>query len=82
MLILSRKIDESIIINNKIKVKVLEVEGNKVQLGIEAPDNIAIHREEVFQEIQEENKKAIYNNDKILPNLQEILKNEEKSKDK
>ena len=82
MLILSRKIDESIIINNKIKVKVLEVEGNKVQLGIEAPDNIAIHREEVFQEIQQENKKAIYNNDKILPNLQEILKNEKKNKDK
>ena len=78
MLILSRKVDESIIINNKIKVKVLEIEGNKVQLGIEAPDNIAIHREEIFAEIQKENKEAIYSENKHIPNLRKILKNGQK----
>jgi len=58
MLILTRKKNESIIIDNKIKVTVLELDNNRVQLGIEAPRDIIIHREEVYRDIQEENRKA------------------------
>ena len=58
MLILTRRKNESIIIDDQIKVTVLELDNNRVQLGIEAPQDIIIHREEVYREIQEENKKA------------------------
>lgn len=58
MLKLTRKKNESIIIDDKIKVTVLELDNNRVQLGIEAPRDIIIHREEVYRDIQEENRKA------------------------
>lgn len=58
MLILTRKKNESIIIDDQIKVTVLELDNNRVQLGIEAPRDIIIHREEVYRDIQEENRKA------------------------
>lgn len=55
MLILSRKKDESIIINGDIEVKILEIEDGKVSIGIEAPKNIDIFRKELYKSIQEEN---------------------------
>lgn len=58
MLVLTRKSNESIIINGNIEIKVIEVEAGKVKLGIKAPKEIDIHRKEVYEEIQEENKKA------------------------
>lgn len=51
MLVLSRKSNESIVINNNIKVTVVEIRGDKVRLGIEAPKNIPVHREEIFNQI-------------------------------
>ncbi len=58
MLVLTRKIDEKIIIDGKIKITVLEVENGQVQLGIEAPEDVEIHREEVYKKIEEENVQA------------------------
>lgn len=58
MLILTRRKNESIIIDEQIKVTILELDNNRVQVGIEAPRDISIHREEVYLEIQEENRKA------------------------
>ena len=58
MLILSRKMDESIVIGENIEIKIISIEEGKVKLGISAPKDIEIHRKEVFIEIQEENKKA------------------------
>ena len=58
MLVLTRKIDESITIGNYISVSVLEVKGNQVKLGIKAPKNIPINRTEVFEKIMSENIKA------------------------
>jgi carbon storage regulator len=52
MLVLSRKLDEQIIItinNQPVRVKVLSIDGNKVRLGISAPDSITVHREEVWK---------------------------------
>lgn len=58
MLVLTRKLGESITIGNEIKVTLLEVKGKQVQLGITAPSSIKIYREEIFKRVQEENKKA------------------------
>ena len=58
MLVLTRKKDESIIIDDHIEVKVISIEDGKVKLGISAPKNIEIHRKEVYVEIQSENKAA------------------------
>jgi carbon storage regulator len=61
MLILTRKSDESIIIGNNIKVKVLKVQGNQVHLGIDAPRDFSIFREEIFEQIRAENANAVQN---------------------
>jgi len=53
MLVLSRKRDESVIINDNIKIKVIEIRGGVVRLGIEAPKDINVHREEVYLNIKE-----------------------------
>jgi len=51
MLVLSRKINESIIIDDQIRITVVGVSGDKVRLGIEAPREVAIHRQEVYDAI-------------------------------
>ena len=61
MLALTRRKDESIIIGDNIEIKILEIVGDKVRLGIEAPREIAIHRQEIYLQIQEENKEASKN---------------------
>jgi len=58
MLVLTRKRDESIMIGDHIRVTVVEVRGDQVKLGIDAPRSIPVHREEVYREILEENRKA------------------------
>jgi carbon storage regulator len=52
MLVLSRKKNESIVINNDITVVVVEIRGDKVRLGVEAPKDIPVHRREVYDAIQ------------------------------
>lgn len=54
MLILTRRIGETIIIDDDIQVTVLAVKGNQVRLGIQAPDNIAVHREEIYMKLLQE----------------------------
>ena len=58
MLVLTRKLGENIRIGENVKITVLELKGGQVKLGIEAPPEIAVHREEIFERIQEENRKA------------------------
>jgi len=58
MLVLTRKKDESIIIDGNIEIVVIGIEEGKVKLGIKAPKDVDIHRKEIFEAIQEENKKA------------------------
>ena len=55
MLVLSRKKDEKIIIGDQITLMVIDIRGDKVRLGIEAPKEVAVHREEVYEAIQKEN---------------------------
>ena len=59
MLVLSRKVNENIIIDGRIVVKVVRTEGNFVKLGIEAPPDVPVHRQEVYDEIQRNNQAAL-----------------------
>lgn len=59
MLVLSRKKDESIMIGDEIEIQIMEIEDGKVKIGIKAPRSVSIHRAEVFDRIQLENKASI-----------------------
>jgi len=59
MLILNRKIDESIIIDDRIEIKILEIVDGKIKIGIEAPKEISVLRKEIYEEIKEENTQAV-----------------------
>jgi len=59
MLILSRKTNESIVIDGRITVKVVRVDGEVVKLGITAPADVPVHRQEVYEEIQKNNLEAL-----------------------
>lgn len=59
MLVLSRQRDESIIIGDNIVITVVDIRGDKVQLGIQAPTEIPVHRQEVYEAIQRENTRAV-----------------------
>lgn len=74
MLILTRKTEESIIINDNIEIVVVGIEDGKVKLGIKAPKEVDIHRKEVYQSIQLENKQAAASNDADFSQLKNILK--------
>jgi carbon storage regulator len=69
MLILSRKPGESIVIDGKIVVKIIRLEGDVVKLGIEAPRDVPVHRQEVYDEIQRNNLEALTENRPQLPRL-------------
>ena len=69
MLILSRKPGESIVIDGRIKVTVVRVEGEVVKVGIEAPAEVPVHRQEVYDEIQRSNQQAILRQSVPLPKL-------------
>ena len=59
MLVLTRKPGETITIGDDIKIYVQEIRGNQVKIGIKAPSNVAVHREEVYIRIQDENLDAV-----------------------
>ncbi len=58
MLVLSRQRDESIFIGDNIKITVVDIRGDKVRLGIEAPSEIPVHRQEVYEAIQREQQRT------------------------
>ena len=58
MLVLSRHRDESIMIGDEIVITIVDIRGDKVRLGIDAPQDIPVHRQEVYDAIQRENRKA------------------------
>ena len=74
MLILTRKLGESITIGDDIKVTVLGIYGRQVRLGIEAPLKVVVHREEIYVKIQNENQKAARTIKEDLANVMQVLK--------
>jgi carbon storage regulator len=72
MLVLSRQRDESIIIGDNIVVTIVDIRGDKVRLGIDAPTEIPVHRREVFEAIQRENMQASRMQPKDLGELKNL----------
>jgi carbon storage regulator len=58
MLILTRRVGETVMIGNDVTVTVLGVKGNQVRVGVNAPRDVAVHREEIFERIKRENEQA------------------------
>src|SRR5881396_474748 len=69
MLVLSRKVNENIVIDGRIVVKVVRTEGNFVKLGIEAPADVPVHRQEIYDEIQRNNQAALTTGKPVPPRL-------------
>ena len=72
MLALSRKKNEALIINNNVEITILEVKGDQVKVGIEAPREIPVYRKEVYLQIQKENEEAMSSAD--LTALSDLFK--------
>ncbi len=60
MLVLSRRVDESLLIDKVIKITVLDIKGGQVRLGITAPESIKVHREEVFNRIEKDSSDEVH----------------------
>ncbi len=73
MLVLTRKIDESIIIGDNIEVKVVDISGKSVKIGIEAPRELSVHRKEVYEAILKENIEAAKSASEIPEGLTHIF---------
>ena len=74
MLVLTRKRKEGLVIDEEILVTILEVEGDKVKLGIEAPKDVPVHRKEIYEAIQRENKEAVKVGLQSIASLNEFVK--------
>lgn len=74
MLVLTRKLGESIVIGNNVRVTVLEMQGKQIRLGIEAPPEVSVHRGEVYERIEAENRLAAENVHTDLKSLAQVWK--------
>jgi carbon storage regulator len=81
MLILSRKINESIMIGDQIEISIVDIKGDQIKLGIAAPKNVKVYRKEVYVAIQEENIEATKARPDVIPSLSTFF-NEKKQDNK
>jgi len=72
MLVLSRKMGESIIVGDNIEISIVDIQGDNIRIGINAPKSIKIFRKEVYEEIQAENRRAAENLDNMKTELQKM----------
>lgn len=70
MLVITRKKDQSILLGDEIKIKILEINDDAIKIGIQAPKQISILREEIYTAIKEENKTVVSSDSRVL----EIIK--------
>ena len=74
MLVLTRKVGESLAIDDNIRIVVVQVKGKQVRLGVEAPKETKIHREEVYLAIKEQNEAAAEASQESMQNVTKLLK--------
>ncbi|SET23225.1 carbon storage regulator CsrA [[Clostridium] polysaccharolyticum] len=72
MLALSRKVNESIVINQDVEITILDIKGDQVKVGIKAPKSVPVFRKEIYLQIQEANKESA-NNMSNVDKLKELL---------
>ncbi len=70
MLVLARRVNESIIIGDQIEISIIDIKGDQVKLGIKAPKNVKVYRFEVYEAIQQENRAAAMSNPNQIPELE------------
>ena len=73
MLILSRKLNERIIIGDQIEISIVDIKGDQVKIGIQAPSHVKVYRQEVYRAIQRENIEAIKAKPDRIPQLDQYL---------
>ncbi len=80
MLVLARRLNESIMIGDDIEIVVIDIKGDQVKLGIKAPRKITVHRKEIYQEIKQENIAAISSDfdPNTLRDLSDLFKKDKK----
>jgi carbon storage regulator len=79
LLILTRKVGEAVAIGDDIQVSIVEIKGTQVKLGIQAPKSIEVHREEIYQKIQEENRRAAQVSKDALGAVEDLVLKKKKS---
>ncbi len=82
MLILSRKINESIMIGDQIEISIVDIKGDQIKLGINAPKNVKVYRKEVYVAIQEENIEATKARPDAIHGLSELFSDKPAPPDK
>ena len=75
MLVLSRRVGESVVIGDEVTVTVLEVRGDVVRIGIDAPRSVAVHRAELLQELADTNQESASPSQDAVASLAEALRN-------
>ncbi len=81
MLILTRRVGENIVVGDDIVISVIEVRGDAVRIGIQAPRSVTVHREEVYLELQRANEQAASSSDEAVDAAVEELLGREKRRD-
>lgn len=74
MLVLTRRLKESIMIGDDIEISILSIEGDQIKLGISAPKNVDIHRKEIYLAIQQENSSATQTGASSIESLSNFFK--------
>lgn len=74
MLVLTRRLGESIWINDNIRIVIQNIRGNQVRVGVAAPKEMVVHREEIYQRIHQENKEAFENSPKDMHSVRQLYR--------
>ena len=75
MLVLTRKLNESVMIGDEIEICILDIRGEKVRLGIKAPREIMVHRKEIYEEIRKANEEAARSSLEMAEALEKAISN-------
>ena len=78
MLVLARRVNQSIMIGDDIEVVVVDIKGDQIKLGIRAPRSVSVHRAEVYREIQDQNKQAAASSPSSLGEIGNLMKRKKK----